>query len=254
MLNKYDLKMPVWNTESGSPTDIRNDGVIVPQEQLNALILQHPDFDRNTPWRVGKNWRGASELLGTAWLIRAMYQQLTMGVEKNFLYQWRGGPHHSFVQDDEPGGNPMPKIKVVAVAVMSQLLLDFGPNADTQQPTVQCDDETVLPFAHRFTGPKGRMTVVYVHPKDLDAGSGDGLAALATGEDKQFEKGDQEHSPWLRLAKPKPVNVRIPVSSNQVTLIDMFGRDKQVLQASDGFVIIAVDDVPVYIVESTDVK
>jgi hypothetical protein len=249
MLDKYHLKLPVWNTESGCPTDIRQDGVMLTQEQLNAQIMQNPSFDRTAPWRVGRSWRGASELLGTAWMIRAMYQQMTLGVEKNFLFQWHAGPHHHWVQDSEPGGNPMPKIKIVATAVMSQMLLDYGPKPDAVQPTLQCDDASSLAFGHRYTGPKGSMTVVYVHPRNLDAGSGDQVAALASGEDKQFENGDQQDSPWLRLKAPKPVKVHVPVNSPQVSIVDMFNRSSRTLTASEGYVVIEATDVPQYVIE-----
>jgi hypothetical protein len=238
--------MPVWNTESGSGTDIRQDGVMLSQEELNRQIMQHPDFDPEMAWRIGNAWRGSAELRGTGLMIRASYQQFAMGVRKNFMFQWSGSSHHYWIHDWREGGNPMPKIKVVATAVMSKMLLDYGPNATPDQPEVEAQDEW-LAFAHRYEGPKGRMTVVYVHP-DVYTGSGDQVAALAAGDDDVKTDADIK-SPWLRTKEPEPVKVRVPVSKQQVKVVDMFARNSQTLTATDGFVEIDAFEVPQYIIE-----
>ena len=239
--------MPVWDTESGSGTDIRQDGVIIPQEELNKIIRQDPDFDPAVPYRVGNDWRAASELLGTAYVIRASYQQFVMGVEKNFMYQWGGSPHHFWVYDYDPGGNPLPKIKVVAAAVMSKMLLAYGPHPAPEQPKVTGTDE-MLAFAHRFEGPEGRMTIVYVQPANTNAGPGDQLAALASG-DKTKTDPDNLRSIWLRTKKPDPVKVSVPVNASEVILTDMFEREYKTVKAINGQVEIEATEIPQYIIE-----
>lgn len=241
--------MPVWNTESGSSTDIRQDGIIVSQEELNRQIMQHPDFDPKSPSRVGKEWRGSSELLGTAYMIRASYQEFAMGVEKNFIFQWSASPHYSWVYDWKPGGNVMPKIKVVATGVMSKMLLDYGPKPTADQPTVVSPDGRYA-FAHRFEGPKGRMTIVYVHPK-IYMGAGDPVAALATGDDDIKTNVVNFQSPWLRTQKPEPAAIQIPVRTKQVIVMDMFGRNREIVKAINGFVEIEATEIPQYLIEET---
>ena len=240
-------KMPVWNTESGSSTDIRQDGVMLTQEELNLQISRHSDFDPSIPWRVGNDWRGASELLGTSWMIRACYQQFALGVKKNFIFQWSASPHYSWVYDWKPGGNPMPKIKVVATGVMSKMLLDYGPSPTPVQPGIQSKGKW-LAFAHRFEGPKGRMTIVYVQP-DLYAGSGDQVAALAAGDDDIKTKQAEPLSPWLRTKKPDPVSVRVPVEAGQVIVMDMFGKSRKKMNSAEGYIEIEATEVPQYIIE-----
>jgi hypothetical protein len=166
-------ELPIWNTESGCPMDIRQDGLILSQEELNRQIIQHPDFNPASAWRVGSNWRGASELLGTAWMIRASYQQFAMGIEKNFIFQWSAGPHFSWVHDWEPGGNTMPKISVVAAAVMSKMLQKYDPAPTADQPEIESKGEWKA-YAHRFEGTEGSMTTVYVTPA-VYVGPGDGV-------------------------------------------------------------------------------
>lgn len=244
--------LPVWNTESGSNTDIRQDGVIVPQEELNRQIRQHPDFKPSLAWRVGGSWRASSELLGTAWMIRACYQQFAMGVEKNFMFQWSGGPHHSWVHDWKPGGNPMPKIKVAAAAVMSKMLRDFGPAPTPEQPRIAPSDDGWLAFGHRFAGPQGRMTIVYTHPAQTDAGSGDQQAALATGDTDAPSDPENRRSPWLRTRAPEPIPLRVPVNAEaeRIIIVDMLGRQLETVQPVDGMVEIAATEVPQYILET----
>jgi coenzyme F420-reducing hydrogenase delta subunit len=247
-LKKYGLgDMPVWNTESGSSTDIRQDGVMVSQEELNRQVIQHPDFDPEMPWRVGNDWRGAGELIGTARMIRASYQQFTLGVEKNFPFQWSATPHHHWVHDWEPGGNVMPKIKVVATGVMSSMLRGYGPEATSDQPEIESPKEDWHAFAHRYEGPKGRMTVVYVHPKTY-TGSGDQVAALAAGDDIKT-KAENTLSPWLRTSEPEPVELKIPVDSEQVVVMDMFGKKRKPVEVVNGFALIAATEVPQYLIE-----
>lgn len=244
--------LPVWNTESGSNTDIRQDGVIVPQEELNRLVRQHPNFDPSLPWRVGNSWRASSELLGTSWMIRASYQQFAMGVEKNFMFQWSGGPHHSWVHDWKPGGNPMPKIKVAAAAVMSKMLRDFGPSPTPEQPQIAQPGNGWLAFAHRFAGPRGRMTIVYTNPSQADAGSGDQQAALATGDTDTRSDPENTRSPWLRTRAPEPILLRVPVNAEaeRIIIVDMLGRQLETVQPVDGMVEIAATEVPQYIFET----
>ena len=250
-LKEHGLEgIPVWNTESGSSTDIRQDGRMLSQEELNLQVKQNPEFDINMAWRVGKDWRGASELLGTSWMIRACFQEFAMGVEKDFIFQWSASPHYSWVHDWRPGGNPMPKIKVVAAGVMSKMLLDYGPTPDTNQPEVNASGDW-LAFAHRFHGPEGKMTIVYVQP-NLYAGSGDPVAALAAGDDDLKAEGKSSLSPWLRTTKPEPVSVRVPVTSPGVILMDMFGKTKKEMAAKNGFVEIEATEVPQYVIELSD--
>lgn len=249
ILREHGLQhLPVWNTESGVPTDIRQDGLIVSQEDLNRQIRQHPRFDPNLSWRVDEAWRGASEILGTAWAIRASYQEFAMGVEKNFMFAWSGSPHFSWVHDSRPGGNPMPKLPVVATAVMSTMLRDFGPEPTPEQPVIKPVGDWLV-FAHRFAGPRGRMTVVYVHPSDVTAGSGDQVAALATGDDPPASSGNNERSPWLRTQKPAPVPVRVNVNTPRVIVTDMLGRGQQRIRAVNGSVAIAATEIPQYVLE-----
>ena len=242
--------MPVWNTESGCPMQMRQDGVILSQEDLNRQIIKRPDFDPAMAWRVGSSWRGPSELLGASWMIRASYQQFAMGVKKNFMFQWSGSPHFSWVYDWRPGGNVLPKIIVVATGVMSKMLLDYGPSPMAEQPKVKSSSAGWLAFAHRFQGPKGRMTIVYVQP-DIYAGSGDQVATLAAGDDDvKISSKKEAQSPWLRTSKPDPVIVQVPVGSKEVTVVDMLGRTHQTVKAVNGIVEIKAAEEPQYLIES----
>ena len=244
--------LPVWNTESGCPMQMRQDGVILSQEDLNRQIIKRPEFDSSMAWRVGSSWRGPSELLGAAWMIRASYQQFTMGVEKNFMFEWSGSPHFSWVYDWRPGGNVLPKIIVVATGVMSKMLLDYGSSPTAEQPKVESSSAGWLAFAHRFQGPKGRMTIVYVQP-DIYAGSGDQVAALAAGDDDVKAKITESNvqSPWLRTSKPDPVIVQVPVVSEEVTVVDMFGKKTtRSMKAVNGIVEIKAAEEPQYIIET----
>ena len=245
--------MPVWNTESGCPMQLRQDGVIVPQEELNRQIMQRQQFDANIPWRVGREWRAPGELLGAAWMIRASYQQFAMGVKNNFMFQWDGSPHFSWVYDwRQPEGNVMPKIIVVATGVMSKMLLEYGTNSTAVQPETDTVGNWLI-FAHRYDGPKGRMTIVYVHPTETFNGSGDKVAALAEGD---HEGGSRESknamSPWLRTQKPHPVTVKVPVNSGSkvVTVMDMLGREHKTVMLVNGFAEIAASEIPQYIIET----
>ena len=251
-LQEYDLgDLPVWNTESGVSMRSRQDGVIVPQEELNRQIRQHPDFNPEVPFRIGNNWLGASELRGTGNAIRASFQQFAMGVEKNFMFQWSAGPHYDWVYDWRPGGNVLPKLIVVATGVMSKMLLEFGTKPTKEQPKVDAVGNW-LAFAHRFEGPKGRMTIVYIHPSNTYTGSGDQVAALATNDDYKSAKGENILSPWLRTKKPEPVSVLLPVNSGSkyVTVLDMFGRKIDKVEVINGFAEITANEEPQYILES----
>lgn len=241
-------QMPVWNTESGVPMDIRQDGLIVPQEELNRQFRQHPSFDPGMPWRVEGAWRGGSELLSAAWSIRASYQQFAAGVEKNFLFAWSGSPHFSWVHDSDAGGNPMPKISVVSTAVMSLMLKNYGPAPTPEQPAMDPVGDWLV-FAHRFSGPRGGMTVVYVHPSGVNAGSGDQVAALALGDDRPVQGGSEAASPWMRSEAPKPVRVALKVSAPWVIVTDMLGRERQRIQAVNGMVTISATEIPHYVLE-----
>jgi hypothetical protein len=240
--------LPVWNTESGAPMDIRQDGMIVSQEELNRQIRQNPNFNPDVPWRVGQEWRAPSELLGTAWAIRASFQEFAMGVEKNFMFAWSGSPHFTWVHDYQPGGNPLPKLTVAAAGVMSAMLRDYGPQPTQTQPVMQPAGNWLV-FAHRFAGPRGRMTVVYVQPSTVDAGSGDPVATLATGGDHPATQSKKEFSPWLRAQSPAPVRVWVPVEADRVIVTDMLGRKLQSLQAVNGNVEVAATEIPQYVLE-----
>ena len=111
----------------------------------------------------------------------------------------------------------------------------------------------LLIFAHRFEGPKGRMTFLYDQPAKTYAGSGDQVAALASGDkDRVSAEQESDLSPWLRTTKPKPVSVQIPVRSKQVVVKDILGRQTETLRAVNGFVNIPVSEVPQYIIELRD--
>ena len=254
-LKEYGLgSMPVWDTESGCPMQMRQDGVIVPQEKLNQQILQRKDFDPGIPWRVGKAWRAPYELLGAAWMIRASFQQFTLGVQKNFIFQWDASPHFSWVNDWHPGGNPMPKIIVVATGVMSKMLENYGPQPTAQQPAMK-QTEDWLVFGHRYQGTEGIMTIVYVHPAKLYAGSGDKVAALAAGDHESADSlTENALSPWLRNQKPKPVTVQVPVSAGltQVKVMDMLGRDTKTVPVENGFAEIEATEIPQYVLETRE--
>ena len=245
--------MPVWNTESGCPMQLRQDGVIVPQEELNRQIMQRQQFDASIPWRVGREWRAPSEILGAAWMIRASYQQFAMGVKNNFMFQWDGSPHFSWVYDwRQPEGNVMPKIIVVATGVMSKMLENYGPQPTSQQPAMK-QTEDWLVFGHRYQGPEGIMTIVYLHPAKLYAGSGDKVAALAAGDHESADSlTENALSPWLRNQKPKPVTVQVPVSAGltQVKVMDMLGRDTKTVQVVNGFAEISANEIPQYVIET----
>ena len=252
-LQEYGLgDMPVWNTESGCPMQMReDDGVIVSQEDLNKQIMQHEEFNPDIPWRVGRGWRAPSELLGVAWMIRASYQQFTMGVQKNFMFQWGGSPHFSWVYDWKQDGNAMPKLIVVGTGVMSKMLLKYGPEPTKEQPEIAPVGSWQV-FAHRFEGPEGRMTIVYVNPAQTYAGSGDQVAALAKG-DKEHGTSESKNpmSPWLRNQKPEPVRIKVPVNPNlkEVTVTDIFDRDRKNVPVVDGIVEISASEIPQYVLE-----
>lgn len=141
----------------------------------------------------------------------------------------------------------MPKIKVVATGVMSSMLRDYGPQATSDQPEIESPEEDWHAFAHRYEGPKGRMTIVYVHPKTY-TGSGDQVAALAAGDDIKT-KAENTLSPWLRTSEPEPVDLKIPVDSEQVVVMDMFGKKRKPVEVVNGFALIAATEVPQYLIE-----
>lgn len=241
-------QLPIWNTESGGKIAIRNEGVMLNQEALNGFYRQHTAYNPLRAWVVDRHWVEVSEELMTAWIIRGSLQQLAMGIEKNFYFQWTSFPH-GWVSDWGPGGNPMPRLKIPAQAVLSQLWLDYA-GAGTEILDLESPDPEFWVLGFRYTGAKGKMTAVFTHPQGADRGSEDSVAAIATGENNvHSNKPTVRYDPFTRREAPPPITLRVPVQTDTVEILDWLDRKRDTVESSEGFIEVTVGETPVYILE-----
>jgi hypothetical protein len=258
ILRNHDLgDMPIWDTEIGYPSDIRRDGVIIPQEQLNHLYAQHPDYKEVVPWVVGRGWRPGAEDLGAAWIVRSSFHKLALGMDKQFLFQWQASSRFSWFYDWREGGNVMPKLILPVHGVMAQMYRKYGGKVEGVVP-VEVEDPAWRGYAWRFRGPEGSMIVAHVFPEKADGGGGDPVAAELTidvadrvegYQEVDLEKIDRQRLHWWRSEAPGAVRVRIPVNASHVEVADMLDRSRRRLTPEDGAIALPLTEYPVYIIE-----
>ncbi|MEK6796500.1 MAG: hypothetical protein AABZ39_17110 [Spirochaetota bacterium] len=241
------LTRDVWDTETGAGMEIRTDGLITTQEELNGIAARHPRFDAEDPYRIGNAWRRPSERTGTAWMIRSMLQKLALGVDMIFSYCWADDPH-AWVHDVREGGNVMPKLMIPAQAYLSSLWKRYG-GRYAGAPEVISVTSGYDVHAFRFFGGDGSFIAIFAHPSLVTAGTTE-HAVKRAGTDAENVRAERcDLNPWLRM-KPQPrIPVTVYTTAAEVRVTDMLGREEMTMQAPERCVTIDISDEPVYIIE-----
>jgi hypothetical protein len=140
--------------------------------------------------------------------VRSAAQELSMGwADKVFLFKWRAG-NSSFIHDGTLGGNVVPKLMLPVHAVQAQLWKRYA-GEQAENLKLASPDSAYKAFGHRFSGPEGRVTVLYVHPRRGAFVSGDETVADAVG-DPLPEAPVEEETNALPGGTPQGVGGTVP--------------------------------------------
>ncbi|MDR3710924.1 MAG: hypothetical protein P4L33_21695 [Capsulimonadaceae bacterium] len=252
-LRNHGLNLPLWNTEAGVSSEIRNAGRFSTQEELNKLYLESGLLNRSSPTTMKLPapgsptlWRNEGEREATAYLIRATAQQLATGVKQCLWFKWQAGPM-SWVQDWADGGNCMPRLVVPAQAILSEMWMKYGGQASSQLD-VKSPDPRYDIYAYRFTGAKGSMTIVFSHPSGATSGTTDPRAGELAPTDAAKPLGKpSDLAIMLRTQPPPKLAVELPGSFADV--FDMLGRKIGSVTQTHGMLAIQALEEPIYVVE-----
>ena len=210
--------LPIWNSESGISITKRENGRLVPQEELNNRAENDPAFDPKSPWVIGEQWRPLSERRTAATYIGGTLLLMSQGVEKTMAYT-----SHEFLLDDAPS------LPWVAYAVLGD-----------QIARVNYRKVTTVPVELEGSAAEENRAAV-IRLGDADA---PGLLVAFTYR-KDSKIGRSKHwQPWQ-----EPLPVRIPVSTAAVEITDIYGRKTERREAEGGFVTVMAGEEPVYVRE-----
>jgi hypothetical protein len=212
--------LPIWNSESGIGCVPRENGRLVPQDELNRRASALPTFDPKEPWLLdGVRWRNVSERRAAASFVAGTAMLMALGVEKTFVYSMRD---EGWILDGAPS------LSWVALGEFGDQIhaLDFHTIVPLKA-NVTGGDPSLRVLAYRFgIGPKS-VVIAWCYQQDA-----------TVGRPKLWQ-------PWLN---PQPVRLEIGASAVEVT--DLYGRETQTVSAADGGITIPIGEEPVYIRES----
>jgi len=172
-----------------------------------------PDFDPTVPYKLGRRWRANNEFVASCDMVRSAAQELAQGwADKIFLFKWRAG-NSSFIHDSGAGGNVVPKMYLPAHSVMAQVWRRYAGTA-AEDLRIASPNAAYKVLAHRFTGPQGRVTVLYAQPRRGSFVSGDETVADAGSDplpEPPVEENTNELPGGLPLSMAPAVDPAAPV-------------------------------------------
>jgi hypothetical protein len=214
------ISLPIWNTESGIPSVPRENGEIIPQDELNRRASSLPAFNPRQPWMLdGSRWREVSERRAAASFVAGTAMLMSLGVEKTFVYSMRD---EGWILDGAPS------LSWVALAVFGDQLraVDFRTVVPVKAD-VEGGDPAARALAYRFGGAnQPGVIVAWSYLRDV-----------TVGRPKLWQR-------WL-----EPLQVRLEVSAGEVEVTDLYGREKKLLPVKNKSIAVAVGEEPVYIRE-----
>lgn len=214
---KAGYNLPIWDTESGIRSVERENGRLIPQNQINKRDEAQPDFNPQEPWKIGKKWRMISEQRAASAFVSGIVRLMSLNVAKIFTYQ-----HYGFYRDGST------TLQWVTVNVLGEALQ-------------KVDYHKVSPVNAIVTGKTSDIGAMAFRVGDA-AGS---RFILAWAYQVDDTVGKSKYwQPWL---EPQPL--RIAVNTPSVTVTDLYGRRHQQMQAVGGYVTILAGEEPVYLWE-----
>lgn len=259
--------MRMWNTEVGASSWGRWGGTIDSEDAMERRVREAPGFDPAVPYKLGGRWRANNEFVASCDMVRSAAQELAQGwADKIFLFKWRA-TNSSFINDGEGGGNVVPKLMLPVHSVLAQVWRRYA-GTTAEDLAITSPHKAYKVFAHRFTGPGGRVTVLYAQPRRGSFVSGDETVADA-GSDPLPEPPVEEETNALpgglptstapAVAKPgawtplpaydQPVlSVALPGLRPDAVAMDILARRHVAVDAAQ----VPVSRAPVYIIEAAD--
>jgi hypothetical protein len=214
------VSLPIWNTESGIPSVARENGEMVPQNELNRRASSLATFDARQPWMLdGTRWREVSERRAAASYVAGTTMLMGLGVEKTFVYSMRD---EGWLLDGAPS------LSWVALGVFGDRLRSVDFHAvHPVRADVERADPAVRALAYRIgVANQPGLIVAWSYLRDV-----------TVGRPKLWQ-------PWL-----EPRQVRLEVSAPQVEVSDLYGRQSQRLPVLNKSIVIPVGEEPVYLRE-----
>ncbi|MCC6240198.1 MAG: beta-galactosidase [Phycisphaerales bacterium] len=210
----YDL--PIWNTESGIKSVERENGRLVPQDELNRRARADEEFNPAEPWKIGKSWRAVSEQRAASEYVAGIVRLMSLGVSKTFIW------HYGMYRDGSTS------LQWVTTSVLGEALrrVDYHKIAAVEAKPVNAPED-IKAMAFRLGGEdEPRFTLVWAYQSNEKVGVW------------------KAWMPWLT-----PQQVQVSVNSPSVVVKDLYGRTSQTITAENGHVTIAVGEEPVYLWE-----
>ncbi|MCC6240790.1 MAG: hypothetical protein IT448_10885 [Phycisphaerales bacterium] len=215
---KAGFDLPIWNTESGIKTVEREDGRLIPQDELNRRAEASPDFNPKEPWKVGKVWRSVGEQRAAAEFVAGVVRLMSLGVEKTFTYQ-----HYGFYREGSVS------LKWVTLAVLGDAFrkVDYHVVEPVEAQVVDAPAD-IKTMAFRVGKKDGRRFIL--------------VWAYQENDNVDIWKAWQ---PWLA-----PVKIRVAVTSPTATISDLYARHSESAEVKDGWTTVMAGEEPVYIWEN----
>ena len=241
----------IWNTEVGVSSWGRWGEAIVPASIMERRARNSPHWLPDRPHQLRGRWRTQNELLSSGYMVRSNAQQVVLGVERIFYFKWQADVF-SWIHDWEEVGNAVPKLMIPVQSVLSEFWLRYA-GLTAGHVTITSPDPAHRVFAHTFTGPEGRMTVIYAQPRKGVWSVGDELAGLSRKEGEvSSTEADITALPDQVVDGQPYLDVQLPVGTQPVYVTDILARQCKTLTPTEQKIHLKVGLVPVYVLETKE--